>query len=92
LGHQQGEIKSQRPQLRVCLVSRRRAFHFMFVTMLQRGRPSAASREGSPSSIPTIPNSLFTVQHTARADHAKEGLCTKEVVQNVISLRDGTED
>jgi hypothetical protein len=43
-------------------------------------------------SIINASDTEFIVQHTARADRANEGLSTKEVVQNVISLRDGTEN
>jgi hypothetical protein len=67
-----------------------KSFSF-YVCDIVAKRKTIGSKPGRKSIINTY-HTEFTVQHTARADHAKEGLCTKEVVQNVISLRDGTED
>jgi hypothetical protein len=42
-------------------------------------------------SIINASDTEFIAQHTARADRANEGLTSKEIVQNVISLRAGSE-
>jgi hypothetical protein len=48
-------------------------------------RKTIGSKPGRKSII-NASDTEFIVQHTARADHVNEGLSTKEVVQNIISL------